>query len=95
MLINYCRAVEFDLRLVACNYAYVIVITIKGTCNKCNYLGCNGTQSDGSVRTSVLTSWFGMVLVQQRKKLNKIGFLYFKQWFTKQTNYSFFKSIKF
>ncbi len=41
---------------------------------------------DGSVRTSVLTSQFGMISVQQGEKLiNFIYlFIYFKWWFTEQ-----------
>ncbi len=38
---------------------------------------------DGSVRTSVLTSWFGMVSVQQRKKITYNCF-FIKQWLTEQ-----------
>ncbi len=39
---------------------------------------------DGSVRTSVLTSRFGMISVQQGEKLNFFFFFFYKQWFTEQ-----------
>ncbi len=38
---------------------------------------------DGSVRTSVLTSQFGIISVQQGEKLINL-FIYFKWWFTEQ-----------
>ncbi len=46
-------------------------------------MGVTVHKYDCSVRTSVLTSWFGMISVQQGEKLN-FFFFFFKWWFTEQ-----------